>query len=86
MSNKYFSAITTSWVAITDLITPEDGKVYYIQNRGPFVVKALESASAPTTEAGICIPAYKVLKYVKGTDTLYLKSYGISEINISDED
>lgn len=26
MANKYFSAITTSWIAITDLITPEDGK------------------------------------------------------------
>lgn len=86
MANKNFSALTTSWVAITSLITPEDGKTYYIQNRGPFMVIAQESASTPNTEAGICIPAYKTLKYVKGTDTLYLKSYGISEINISDED
>lgn len=86
MANKNFSALTTSWVAITSLITPEDGKTYYIQNRGPYMVKAQESASTPTDDAGICIPAYKVLKYVKGTETLYLKSDGISEINISDED
>ena len=86
MANKNFSILSTTWVAITDLITPEDDKNYYIQNRGPFMVIAVESASTPTTEAGICIPAYKTLKYVKGSNTLYLKSFGSSEINISDED
>ncbi len=47
---------------------------------------AVESASAPTTDAGIVIPAYKTLKYVKGINTLYIKSYGTSYVNISDED
>ena len=86
MAQKILSNLTTEWVAITDLIIPEDGKNYSIQNRGPDMVIAQESASKPTDKAGICIPSYKVLKYVKGTNILYLKSYGVSEINISDED
>ena len=86
MANKNFSILSTTWVAITDLITPEDDKNYFIQNRGPFMVIAVESASTPTTDAGIVVPAYKTLKYVKGTNTLYLKSYGTSYVNISDED
>ena len=86
MTQKASQTLSTTWVAITDIITPEDDKNYFIQNRGPDMVIAVESAATPTTEAGICIPSYKTLKYVKGTDTLYLKSYRTSEINITDED
>ena len=86
MTQKALQTLSTTWVAITDIITPEDDKNYFIQNRGPDMVIAVESAATPTTEAGICIPAYKTLKYVKGANTLYLKSYRTSEINITDED
>lgn len=86
MTQKALETIGTTWIIITDIITPEDDKNYFIQNRGPDMLIAVESASAPSTDAGIVIPAYKTLKYVKGTNTLYLKSYGTSYVNINDED
>ena len=85
MAQKAFETIGTEWTALTDIITPADSTNYYIQNRGPASLIAVESAAEPTSDAGIVIPAYKILKYVKGTDTLYLKSYGASDINITDE-
>lgn len=77
-------SLTTEWTAFTDITTP-DSSTYYIQNRGSDYLLALESASEPsTTTDGVVVPPYKVLSYVAGTDTLYLRAYGSScSINVT---
>ena len=75
------------WTAFEDIETPTQDKTYYIQNRGPETLIACEGDSEPTTHEGIYVPIYKVLKYVKGSQNLYLRAKSdICTINISDED
>lgn len=78
--------LTESWVAFSDIETPVADQLYFIQNRGNGVFIAQESAAEPTDDAGVIVEPYKVLKYIAGTDTLYLKAlYGECTINITSE-
>lgn len=86
MAQEAFEQLTSEWVAISDKITVDSNKTYYIQNRGADVLLAVESASEPTTLDGVLVKPYEVLKYKEGTDTLYLRAYNSNcAINITSE-
>lgn len=85
MSQVAIKTLTTEWVDFNTVQTPSADTLYYIQNRGPNAMLAQESDSVPTTEEGIVVPPYSVLKYKLGSQTLYLKSLnGTCTINISE--
>lgn len=80
--------LTEDWVDFEDVIdgTAESEKLYYIQNRGNDYLIACEGIEEPTTEAGVIVPPRSVLKYVVGSQALYLKSKnGVCLINVSIE-
>lgn len=86
MAQIDFENLTTDWVAFTDITTPADDTDYFIQNRGPDNLLAVESASEPSSLDGVLVQPYKTLVYKKGTDTLYLRAYSSNcAINISSE-
>ena len=78
--------LTTEWTAFTDITTPDADTNYYIQNRGPDILLAVESSAEPTTVDGVLVQPYKTLNYKKGTQTLYLRAYASNcAINVSSE-
>ena len=86
MSQIAFERLTDEWVTLSSLITVENDKTYYIQNRGASVLIACESDSEPSDDDGVLILPYKTLEYKVGDQDLYLKSFtGTCSINISDE-
>ena len=81
-----FRELKTKWVAFTDITTPDADTTYYIQNRGPDVLLAVEASAEPTTVDGVLVQPYKTLNYKKGTQTLYLRAYSSNcAINVSSE-
>jgi len=87
MSQIGFETLTEEWTPITDIETPVQDRTYFIQNRGPGLLLAQEAAAEPTTEAGIIVEPFKMLKYVAGTDTLYLRALsGKCAVNVTDEE
>ena len=86
MAQEAIEQLTTEWGALSDIITVDSSKTYYIQNRGADVLLAVESASEPTSLDGVLVKPYEVLKYQEGTDPLYLKAYNSNcSINITSE-
>ena len=86
MAQVGFEHLTEDWTPFTDIETPVDDQLYFIQNRGPGLLLAQESAAEPTTEDGVIVEPYKVLKYIKGTDTLYLRAFkGVCSVNVTTE-
>lgn len=86
MAQEGFVKLKENWVAFADIVTPTADTLYFIQNRGYGYLLAQESASAPTKLEGVIIPPYKVLKYIKGTDNLYIRSLkGTCSANITSE-
>lgn len=77
--------LTHEWKPFSDIVTPEDDAVYYIQNRGADTLVALESSSEPSeTDAGSMVLPYKECKYVKGSQDLYLRAFNEGcEINVT---
>ena len=81
-----FSELTNEWKALSEIITVESDVKYYIQNRGPDKLLALESSSEPNSLAGNIVLSGDALVYSKGTQDLYLRSFSsTSQINISKE-
>lgn len=87
MAQEKFENISNEWVGLSDLITVEADKLYFIQNRGPDKLLALESSTEPEeTDEGILVEPYVVLEYKAGVDNLYLRAFDKSlSINISSE-
>ena len=78
--------LTDEWTEISDIITVDADKTYYIQNRGADLLVACESASTPLDGGGILVRPYRILKYKKGTGNLYLRAFtNTCSINISSE-
>lgn len=76
--------LTTTWVEFSDIETPTPDTEYWIQNRGADFLLACEGSAEPTTDEGICVKPYETLKYVKGTENLYLRAYRTTcTINVS---
>lgn len=87
MSQIALKELTEEWVAFTDITTPENNKNYYIQNRGPQNVLALESDSIPETLDGVLITPYEQYTYQKGSQTLYFRAYSNNAtVNITKEE
>lgn len=88
MAQVGIKKLTTEWTAFTDITTPEDDVEYFIQNRGPDRLLAVESTEAPTTLAGTLIyptPQDKGAKYKKGNNPLWLRSFSTNcSINVTD--
>lgn len=83
MSQVGFDVIGADWVDASTLGTMSSGNSYYVQNRGSGVLLAVESANEPTTDAGMEVLPYKVLKFTVGTDKLWLKAtMGVCNVNI----
>lgn len=81
--------LTTEWSALSEIITVDADVTYYIQNRGSDVLVAVEPDSKPSDDNtdGLLVQPYKVLKYKKGTNDLYLRAFANTcSINISSED
>lgn len=75
--------LDATWKPFTDITTPTSD-MYFIQNRGQGTLLAQESASTPTTNAGVIVKPDKVLSYKAGSDTLYLKAVsGACVINVT---
>ena len=88
MAQVDFQQLTNEWTALSDLITVGADTTYYLQNRGPDTLVALESSSEPDADSqeGVMCQPYKVVKYKKGTQDLYLKAFNQScAVNISSE-
>lgn len=87
MAQEKFENISNEWVELSDIITVDSSKTYFIQNRGPDKLLALESSTEPEdTDNGILVEPYLVLEYKSGTDNLYLRAFsGNLSINISSE-
>lgn len=80
--------LTTTWTALSDIITVDADTTYYIQNRGAGVLVVVEPDSEPSADDtdGILVQPYKVLKYKKGTNDLYLRAFAnMCSINVSSE-
>lgn len=78
MAQEVFEhGLTKEWVALGDLITVDDDATYYIQNRGPDVLVALEASSAPASdnEGGDFVLPNVQAEYIKGTQNLYLRAF-----------
>lgn len=71
-----FGNITAEWMPFSDIVTPEPGVVYRIQNRGPDVLVLLEASSLPSADAegGDLVHPYLQAIYEKGEQNLYLKA------------
>lgn len=86
MAQVAFEQLTNEWVALSDIITVDSSKTYYVQNRGADVLLAVESANEPTSLDGVLVKPYEVLKYQQGQDTLYMRAYNSGcSINITSE-
>lgn len=84
MAQIALETLTTTWTEFSDIQTPEDDVVYWIQNRGANFLIACESSEEPTGEEGTFVEPYETLKYVKGSKTLYLRaSSGTCTINVA---
>lgn len=85
---KFEKGLTTEWVSLSDIITVDASTTYYIQNRGANVLIAVEPDSEPSDDDtdGVLVQPYKILKYKKGTNDLYLRAFAnMCSINISSE-
>lgn len=80
-----YREIGRNWVDFNTITTPAADTTYQIYNRGPFNVLAVEASATPTTQAGVLVRPYETLIYKKGTQTLYLKAEGATNINTSAE-
>lgn len=80
-----FREIGREWVPFTDITTPEENVTYQIYNRGNFAVLAVEADTTPTGQAGVLVRPFETLVYKKGTQTLYLKALGKTNINTTSE-
>ena len=77
--------LTTDWVKLSDIITVDSSKTYYIQNRGNGILWLSEGSSVPT-DGGIFVENFKIAEYKQGEQDLYLRSYsGTLVANISSE-
>lgn len=86
MAQEKFEQLIGEWIELSDIITVDVDKTYYIQNRGPDVLVACEGSSEPVSEEGVLVQPYKVLKYKKGADDLYLRAFANNcSINITSE-
>lgn len=86
MAQEGLRELSGEWVALSDIITVDESKTYYIQNRGSNMLLACEGGEKPTESTGVLVKPFEVLKYQKGTDTLYLKAYTeVCTINITSE-
>lgn len=88
MAQIKFFTLTEEWSEFGDIIedTPQNNKLYYIQNRGNDCFIACEGDSEPENEYGIIVPPRSVVKYEVGDQNLYLKAKsGICAINVSME-
>lgn len=85
MAQIDYRELGTSWIAFTDITTPDADTTYQIYNRGPFIVLAVEASDTPTTQAGVLIRPYETLVYKKGEQTLYLRADGATYINTTSE-
>lgn len=71
-----FQKIETEWVNVEDIVTIETDVTYYIQNRGPARLVALEAESTPDEEQdGTIILPYVQAVYKKGVQNLYLRAF-----------
>lgn len=89
MAQKKFSKITAEWIALSDIITVDADTTYYIQNRGPATIIALDTDVEPEadSDAGDLVLPYKTGEYSKGTGDLYLRAIdGTSSINITSKE
>lgn len=80
-----FREIGTDWVDFENITTPVEDKTYQIYNWGPGTVCALEADAIPTEKGGVLILPYGKLYYKKGTQKLFLKASGKTEINTTME-
>lgn len=87
MAQEKFEHISNEWIVLSDLITVEADKLYFIQNRGPDKLLVIESSAEPEeTDEGILVEPYVVLEYKEGADNLYLRAFDNNlSINISSE-
>lgn len=86
MAQEGLAELTKAWSALSDIITVDADKTYYIQNRGSDMLLACEGATEPTDADGVLVRPFEVLKYKKGTGSLYVKAYTATcSINISSE-
>lgn len=72
-----FIKISNEWTLLSDEITIDSDKYYFIQNRGADVLVALESDSLPDegSEDGVMILPYTQAIYKKDTQNLYLRAF-----------
>ena len=84
MQEDFFS-VSNEWTDIEDVTTIESDVTYYIQNRGPDMLVALESSDTPDdTQEGVMMPPYIQGIYVKGAQKLYLRAFNkLCTINIT---
>ena len=75
MAQIDFRELKTDWVAFTDITTPDADTTYFIQNRGPDMLLALEASSKPDSTFGVLVKPMETLVYKKGAQTLYLRAY-----------
>lgn len=87
MSQVDLVKLTKEFVAFSDITTVDADTTYYIQNRGPDVLVALEASSTPDEELdGVYVPPYCVLQYKQGEQNLYLRAGKTNcSINVSKE-
>lgn len=86
MSQESFRQVTSEWKNISEFITVDSEKTYYIQNRGPCVLVVIESDGLPSSKHGIFVKPYDVVKYKKGNQDLYLSAFSsVCGINITSE-
>lgn len=77
--------LTTQWIAFSDIVIPEEGVTYMIQNRGSNILIAYESDVEPEEEnnEGVLVIPYEDIKYTAENE-LYLRAYNdVCSINIS---
>jgi hypothetical protein len=78
MTQEVFErGLTKEWVALGDLITVESDTTYYIQNRGPDVLVALQASGQPEADndgGDLVLPNVQA-EYIKGTQDLYLRAF-----------
>ena len=84
MSQIASLSLNTTWKPFSEIITPEDDVNYYIQNRGSDFLIACEGD--PQSDEGIFVKPYELLKYKKGSQSLYLRASSSNcTINVSNE-
>jgi len=86
MAQEGLTQLTKEWSVLSDIITVDADKTYYIQNRGSDMLLACEGAAEPNDAVGVLVRPFEVLKYKKGTGSLYVKAYTTTcTINITSE-